>query len=61
MKAENFKAASILETMAENHEQALQHNLAASESKKDCNKEAINKYLNSIEHTNNPSVEQVSY
>lgn len=59
VKAENFKAASILETMAENYEQALQHNLAGAGSSTVGCGEAINKYLNSIDHTRNPSVEQV--
>ncbi|CAL8091714.1 unnamed protein product [Orchesella dallaii] len=58
VKAENFAAASVLETMAENHEQALQHNLAGASKNKTSSLEAINKYLASIDFTKHPQVEQ---
>ncbi len=59
VKAENFEAASMLETMAENHEQALQHNLAGAAGSKGGSMDAINKYLASIDYTKKPNVEQV--
>lgn len=49
----------MLETMAENHEQALQHNLAGAAGSKGGSLDAINKYLASIDYTNKPNVEQV--
>lgn len=61
VKAENFEAASMLETMAENHEQALQHNLAGAAANKEGSMDAINKYLASIDYTKKPNVEQVRW
>lgn len=51
----------MLETMAENHEQALQHNLAGAAANKEGSMDAINKYLASIDYTKKPNVEQVRW
>lgn len=55
----NLAAASLLETLSENHEQALKHNLEAAGANSKDTETAIDSYVDAV--GNNPSIEQVPF
>ncbi|XP_021946683.1 uncharacterized protein LOC110844719 isoform X2 [Folsomia candida] len=57
LEAGNLAGASLLETLAENHEQALRHNLEAAAENKQETETAINGYMD-IVGQKSPSIEQ---
>ena len=59
LQYENYAAASLLETMAENHEFALKHSLSLHSGNKGLSASLIGNYLNNQEKKNAASVHQV--
>jgi hypothetical protein len=59
LEAGNLGAASLLETLAENHEQALKHNLDAAAENQEQTEAAIEAYVDTVGQKS-PSIEQVT-
>ncbi|CAG7828883.1 unnamed protein product, partial [Allacma fusca] len=59
LQYQNYAAASLLETMAENHEFALKHSLTINSGNKGQSASLIGNYLHNADKTNVASVDQV--